>query len=280
MLRAEAISRGAVLPIRFINTTATFPGGEVHVAVNESFANHIPQMIRITAHLRSPADQMALFMLTDAIRRACRAPIHLHMPYVPYARQDRVCNPGEALAAKVFCQMINAQGYESVTIFDPHSDVVPALLDRVIVKDAADAIDLVLGRSKFADGVTFIAPDAGAQKRVLKLAKRFGVDSVVCADKVRDTKTGEIRGIAINGVFPAGKPALVIDDICDGGATFIALSEQIVTNNTLDGPLYLYVSHGIFSKGVGRVAEHYDHVFAGYNWTGETHPNLTTIFKD
>lgn len=280
MLRAEAISRGAVLPIKFNNTTSIFPGGEVHIAVNESFADHIPQMIRITAHLRSPADQMALFMLTDAIRRACRAPIHLHMPYVPYARQDRVCNPGEALAAKVFCQMINAQGYESVIIFDPHSDVVPALLDRVVVKDAAEAIDHVLEWPVFANGVTFIAPDAGAQKRVLKLAKRFGVDSVVCADKVRDTKTGEVRGIAINGVFPAGMPALVIDDICDGGATFVALSEQVAVNQSLDAPLYLYVSHGIFSKGVGHVAEHYNHVFAGYNWTGETCPNLTTIFED
>lgn len=278
MLKAESISRGSVLPIKI--NTSTFPGGEVHIAVDDGFDSRIPQLVRITAHLRSPADQMALFMLTDALRRACRAPIHLHMPYVPYARQDRVCNPGEALAAKVFCQMINAQGYESVTIFDPHSDVVPALLDRVVVKDAAEAIDHVLEWPVFANGVTFIAPDAGAQKRVLKLAKRFGVDSVVCADKVRDTKTGEIRGIAINGVFPAGRPALVIDDICDGGATFIALSEQVAVNQSLDAPLYLYVSHGIFSKGVGRVAENYDHVFAGYNWTGETHPNLTTIFED
>ena len=278
MLKAESISRGSVLPIKI--NTRTFPGGEVHIAVDDGFDGRIPQLVRITAHLRSPADQMALFMLTDALRRACRAPIHLHMPYVPYARQDRVCNPGEALAAKVFCQMINAQGYESVTIFDPHSDVVPALLDRVVVKDAAEAIGHVLEWPVFANGVTFIAPDAGAQKRVLKLAKRFGVDSVVCADKVRDTKTGEVRGVAINGVFPTGKPALVIDDICDGGATFIALSEQVAVNQSLDAPLYLYVSHGIFSKGVGRVAENYDHVFAGYNWTGETHPNLTTIFED
>lgn len=280
MLRAEAISRGAVLPIKFNSDTPIFPGGEVYVAIEDRFSDHIPHLVRITAHLRSPADQMALFMLTDAIRRAYRVPIHLDMPYVPYARQDRVCNPGEALAAKVFCQMVNAQGYESVTIFDPHSDVVSALLDRVLVKDASAAIGTVLDRPEFADGVTFIAPDAGAQKRVLKLAKRFGVESVVCADKVRNTKTGEILGISFNGIFPAEKPALVIDDICDGGATFIALSKQITTKNTLGGPLYLYVSHGIFSRGISHVAGYYDHVFAGYNWTGETHPNLTTIFED
>ena len=280
MLKAEAISRGGVLQIKFSNTTSIFPGGEVHIAVDDSFVCHVPQMIRITAHLRSPADQMSLFMLTDAIRRVCRAPICLHMPYVPYARQDRVCNPGEALAAKVFCQMINAQGYESVTIFDPHSDVVPALLDRVVVKDASGAIAQTLDRPEFKNGVTFIAPDAVAQKRVMKLAKTFGVEHVACAEKVRDTKTGEILGVDLDFDFPAGKPALVIDDICDGGATFIALSENITTKCASYSPLFLYVSHGIFSKGVDRVADHYDHIFAGYNWTGETCPNLTTIFED
>ena len=278
MLKAKAYCRAAVQPIEF--TVSTFPGGEVHVRINDEAFEHTPALIRITAHLRSVTDQMALFMLTDALRRACKAPIHLDMPYVPYARQDRVCNTGEALAAKVFCQMVNAQGYESVTIFDPHSDVVPALLDRVVVKDASGAIAQTLDRPEFKNGVTFIAPDAGAQKRVMKLAKTFGVEHVACAEKVRDTKTGEILGVDLDFDFPAGKPALVIDDICDGGATFIALSEHITTKCAPDGPLFLYVSHGIFSKGVDRVAEHYDRVFAGYNWTGFNHPNLTTLFED
>lgn len=278
MLKAKAYCLAAVRPIEF--TVSTFPGGEVHVRINDEAFEHTPALIRITAHLRSATDQMALFMLTDALRRACKAPIHLDMPYVPYPRQDRVCNSGEALAAKVFCQMVNAQGYESVTIFDPHSDVVPALLDRVVVKDASGAIAQTLERPEFKNGVTFIAPDAGAQKRVMKLAKTFGVEHVACAEKVRDTKTGEILGVDLDFVLPAGKPALVIDDICDGGATFIALSEHITTKCAPDGPLFLYVSHGIFSKGVDRVAKRYDRVFAGYNWTGLNHPNLTTIFED
>ena len=37
MLRAEAISRGGVLQIAFNNTTSIFPGGEVHIAVDDSF---------------------------------------------------------------------------------------------------------------------------------------------------------------------------------------------------------------------------------------------------
>ena len=56
MLKAESISRGSVLPIKI--NTSTFPGGEVHIAVDDGFDGRIPQLVRITAHLRSPADQM------------------------------------------------------------------------------------------------------------------------------------------------------------------------------------------------------------------------------
>ena len=280
MFRVEAISKLSALPVGL--STSIFPGGEVHVCIDDSQHNHPLTSVRVTAHIRNPSDQMMLFMLTDAVRRNYGStPIHLRMPYVAYARQDRVCNRGEALAAKVFCQMINAQGYESVTIFDPHSDVVPALIDRVVVQDASVAVGKILDRPEYKSGVTFISPDAGAQKRVMKLAKRFGVDAVLCADKVRNTKTGAIERISFSDpVFKKQNPGLVIDDICDGGATFIALSRAVTDQEIYITTLDLYISHGIFSKGVCHVAEHYNHVFAGYNWPGKSNEKLTTIFED
>ena len=162
---------------------------------------------------------MQLLLLTDAVRRVVpNVPLHLNMPYVPYARQDRVCNPGEALSAKVFCDLINGQAYASVTIADPHSDVVPALLDRVSVVDASVMLAEVLQQSAFARGVTLLAPDAGARKRVQQLAKKLEVEHIAFADKVRDTKTGRISGTSVSSDLPH-LPILVVDDICDGGRT-------------------------------------------------------------
>nr|WP_023842400.1 ribose-phosphate diphosphokinase [Burkholderia sp. M701]BAO18857.1 ribose-phosphate pyrophosphokinase [Burkholderia sp. M701] len=244
-----------------------FPGGEVHVTVQ----TEVPaDEIAIKAHLRNSEAVMTLLMATDALRRAYAGiPIDLHLPYVPYARQDRVANPGESLSVKVFANLINAQNYRRVVIEDPHSDVTPALIDRVVIDDPLPALRRVVGHvlTKNA-GLALVAPDAGARKRVLKLASQL-VLPVVFADKVRDTRTGKITGTEIQGDLP-DCALLVIDDICDGGRTFIELAHAI--HGKRDGraapiPLYLYVTHGIFSKGLDAVLEDYAAVFTRNNWT-------------
>lgn len=211
---------------------------------------------------------MALLMTTDALRRRIgNTPIHLTMPYVPYARQDRVCNPGEALGIKVFCDLINAQRYARVTITDPHSDVTGALLNNVTIIEQSAPVSEVLKHPAFANGVTLVSPDAGAAKKVLKLAKNFNIRDVVFADKIRNTLTGEIVDTKVRGTIPYGKPLLVVDDICDGGRTFIELAKAL--HEKSDSKLYLYVTHGIFSKGTRGLLDHYEAIFTTDDWTGE-----------
>ena len=113
-----------------------FSGGEVHVNIVE----HTDPIEQITAVLKSSLDVMALVMTTSAIchhySEKDLRDINLLVPYFPYARQDRVCNPGEAHGARAMARIINSLGYGSVTVFDPHSDVTPALL----VKATAGAV--------------------------------------------------------------------------------------------------------------------------------------------
>ncbi|RKP44763.1 ribose-phosphate diphosphokinase [Pararobbsia silviterrae] len=247
--------------------TLTFPGGEIHATVQADAV--APRGLLISAGLKSSADVMALIMITDALRRAYPAAgIILDMPYVPYARQDRVANRGESLSAKVFCDLINAQKYSRVLIEDPHSDVVPALLERVQIADPVLPLSAVIDR--IGTKVALVAPDAGARKRVLKLASAFDLE-VVFADKVRDTRTGQITGTEVLGDLPE-LPLLVVDDICDGGRTFIELASAIKAKQDTQGTrhqLFLYVTHGIFSKGLDVLLEGYAQVFTRNNWISD-----------
>lgn len=242
-----------------------FAGGEVQIRLELTTDNLA--FLRIVALLKSADDVMALLMLTDALRRqAPMTPIHLDLPYVPYARQDRVCNPGEALSAKVFCQLINSQNYASVNIDDPHSDVVPALLDRVQVIDASVHVAKVLCDPRFAEGVVLLAPDAGARKRVGNLAKRLGVAEIAFADKVRDPLTGSISNVRFPEIA-SDLPILVVDDICDGGRTFIELARAASeTANIGRERLNLYVTHGIYSRGLDDLGRYYNGIYTAYNW--------------
>jgi len=118
--------------------------------------------------------------------------------------------------------------------------------------------------------VALVCPDAGARKRVHQLARALQLP-VVEADKQRDTRSGQITGLRLLSEVP-DMPLWVVDDICDGGRTFTELAEVLRGAQQSAGfhqPLYLFVSHGIFSKGLDPLLACYERVFTRHNWTAD-----------
>lgn len=239
---------GVIIP----HETFVFSGGEVNVRLPKIYYGDIV----IHARINNSNDIMELLLVTDALRRQFTGDIELVLPYVPYARQDRVMVEGESLSIKVFCDLINAQGYKKVYILDPHSNVTPALLDRCIVKDNtylfADAM-IFFEDKKGLDINNFllVSPDAGAKKKVEYLAKVYGYKKeIIVGGKTRNLQTGEITGSTIEqgASLVDGQDIVIVDDICDGGKTFIELAK--VLKNLGAKNVYLVVTHGIFSKGM------------------------------
>ena len=188
-------------------------------------------------------------MVTDAIYRLSPLmQMTLVLPYLPYSRQDRVANHGEALSAKVFADMINALNFKKVFTYDAHSDVSVACLNNCESYPQSMILDDLIGPDGM-QGYTLISPDAGAAKKTLKLAQHFGGLRVIQCDKTRDTTTGEITGTYVNwGYSMTDMRLLIVDDICDGGMTFIKIVEAVQKFRPLS--VDLYTTHGIYSKGV------------------------------
>ena len=241
----------------------SFPGGERHIRLPKSVEASSHGCWTITAGIYSPEGVLDLLLLADALKRAVMpgAQIHLVLPYVPYARQDRVALAGEPLSAAVFCQLINTADFASVTVSDPHSDVVPALLNNVRVVPASAYVErLRKGALASIPEIAVVAPDTGARKRVELVAKDIGAP-VVYATKTRDPVNGRLSAAAVSSSVPA-LPLLVVDDICDGGGTFVALAEAL--RGVTDQPLYLYVTHGLFTKGLEPLKAHYQAIFTPF----------------
>lgn len=234
--------------------TKTFNGGEVQVRLEEDESDIVPYMAAITANINSSGMLMAVLLTTDAIRRRYgNIKIKLICPYLPYARQDRVCYPGEALSIRVLTDLINSQNYDSVEIWDVHSDVSLALLDRyehVPASAFMHAID--------TSNVVMVAPDHGAIKRATLCAKAANVP-LVLADKVRDPNDGKITGTTVASEHIGDKDFLMIDDIADGGRTFIELAK--VLRPLTNGKVMLYVTHGIFSQDFYVFKDIIDHIY-------------------
>lgn len=60
--------------------------------------------------------------------------------------------------------------------------------------------------------------------------------------------TGKILGTHVHATDLSGLAAVITDDICDGGATFIGIAKELRRLNC--HKVVLYVTHGIFSKGI------------------------------
>ena len=222
----------------------TFSGGEPHIKILSDLS--AIDEVTITTRIQSFNDFGLLLIAVDAIRRMTVKTIHLFLPYMPAARQDRVMIPGESLSVKVYADVINGMKLDSVIIFDPHSEVTPALLNNCSVISNHRFIKKVIADIN-AD-VILISPDAGALKKIYKVSEYLGGLTVVECSKKRNVKNGKLEGFKVYEDDFAGKDCLIVDDICDGGGTFIGLAEELKKKNA--GNLYLAVSHGIFSKGV------------------------------
>ena len=257
-----------------------FPGGEPHVKITGQRELFYAKRAIVDCRFKSNDDLMATIALTDAARRIGIKDIGLFIPYFPGARQDRVKNfSGEALTCKIYADIINSQGYEAVWVVDPHSDVTPALLNNAKVITQKEILESRLGRY---DGI--ISPDAGSRKKCEDIAEACGL-KIYYGAKHRDMATGKLshfsceelplrdivykRDVLDKQVSPphdgytldeGGRSwsrkteYIVLDDICDGGGTFIGLKEAIENQ---ESAIDLFVTHGIFSKGTEELSKNY-----------------------
>ncbi len=233
----------------------TFSGGEPHIKIKPDFDTTQPVMI--SHRLNSFNDLGLLCLAVDALKRMQVKEISAFIPYFPAARQDRVMVGGEPLTVKVYADIINALQLNKVTVFDPHSEVTAALLNNCEVIPNHAFIKKAI--EHIAENPLLISPDGGALKKIYKVSEYLGGVEVVECSKSRDVKTGKLSGFNVYADDLQGRDCLIADDICDGGATFIGLAEELKKKNA--GKLYLAISHGIFSKGFANLTPHFEKIF-------------------
>lgn len=233
----------------------TFSGGEPHFKLLEAVPSNTP--VIITHRVRAFNDMGLLLLAVDALKRAGVQQLELVLPYFPAARQDRVMVTGEPLSVKVYADLINSLKLDKVTIFDAHSEVAIALLNNCQAINNHAFVEAVLEK---IGQVQLIAPDGGALKKIYKLAAHLeGAYAVVECSKSRDVRTGQLSGFKVFAEDLQGADCLIVDDICDGGGTFMGLATALKEKNA--GHLYLAVSHGIFSKGLEQLSQHFEQIF-------------------
>lgn len=182
-----------------------------------------------------------LFTLICIRRHYEKYPAVLIMPYIPHARMDRVKVNSDVFTLKYFCEVINSLNFDKVIVTDPHSNVSAALINHIVIDNAAECISAAITDFMIAheDDVALFFPDEGSMKRYSDM--RFGLDFAFGMKK-RDWVTGKIQGLELmqKGNI-VGKDVLIIDDICSRGGTFYHAAKALKEAGAKS--ISLYVTH-------------------------------------
>lgn len=189
----------------------------------------------------------------------------IYIPYLPDARADRIFEPGNCLPIRVLANRLAHLGIKEIECADPHSNEVVKMIESNGIKVNVISQKECFKNTVFDEFDYVVAPDKGSTEKAKEIGLYYGVP-VIQAEKVRDISTGRIKEVSLKTEFNLeDKRVIIVDDICDGGGTFIPLGEKLKSLGC--SSVELYVTHGIFSKGLDIFKDKFDKIHA-YNHVG------------
>lgn len=235
-------------------TIHRFPDGEVHLQVDEIDRK---DKVDVRMRIRCAEDLFLLMQLSDILHRQGVEVENLHIPYLMSARCDRVFSFDRPFSLSIVAKVINEVGATCVHIDEPHSFRVENLIPNFVYPRTmfTTLCGYVCGDDGCSDFICF--PDAGAQCRYQ--FELFNVETPLVCQKVRDVNTGQLTSFkVVNPEAFTGGTITIVDDLCDGGGTFIGIAPKLRELNP--DKLRLVVVHAVQLKGIKRVAEAFDEV--------------------
>jgi len=201
-----------------------FPDGESYVRLEGEVKGEDAVVVQTTS---PPQDTclIQLALIADAAKRNDAKKVLAVVPYLAYARQDKVFLKGEAVSIEAIARMLKAAGVDSLITVNVHQKDV---LDRFPFKaKSVSAIPLLAEHFKQRgfQGAFALAPDKGAISIAQEAAKVLGGDYGYL-EKHRDRYTGLVS-VEKRDFNVKGKTAIIFDDIISTGGTIVAAANVL-----------------------------------------------------
>lgn len=250
----------------------TFPDGEVHLELTKPIKNWL---VDVKCRITNANDLFILMQLSDILKRQNVRISTLTIFYLMGMRCDRVFEINRPFTLKVVADAINTLNIvKKVVLIEPHSGRSWDMINRSCpLNMTAEIADELFNAD---DKLLFVAPDRGA-------FERYGerIPCAVICSKVREASTGKLLDFkAEEAIHVKGRDLLMIDDLCDGGGTFVGLAPKV--RDLEPKSLSLAVTHAVQLDGIKRVAEVYDKVYITNTykeWQNEELPSNVKVFN-
>lgn len=245
-----------------------FPDNQISAEVTDFTGPY-----EIKERINSYEDLFFIKALADVLHHNGYDIVHLTIPCLFGQRSDLRFTENQSFDLGLIADVINSCNFTSVSILDPHSAISLALIKNskgLGVESYVSDVLYDIERSFLTpneDKITLVSPDAGAYKKVFKLASDFEAP-LVAAVKFRDLKgnislnfTGDVKG----------KNCLIVDDLCSRGGTFIQLAQQLKDAGC--EKIFLYITH--FEGGCSEYKQTINNLRKVIDWV-----YITNSFRD
>lgn len=241
-----------------------FPDGEPTFEILSDLGQHVDD-VEILTRIAGVTDVFILLLVCDILDR-WEIKYSIEITYLMTQRMDRVMNMNRPFSLKVMNQLLSIPNINSdyLYIHELHSHVMYEMYRTKNHKHLHSS-----GMSRLIDfmntkniiDATIVFPDKGASKRYSETL--YGCEKLYF-EKVRNLESG-----AIVDITPVNDPTfinnkkhfIVIDDLCDGGSTFIKIKEYLTNTFGGDIKVDIVVYHIVNHKGIECLLKNFDNVY-------------------
>jgi ribose-phosphate pyrophosphokinase len=222
---AQEICNSLDIPLGKANVKK-FGDGEIQLEIEENVRGMDVFIVQSTC---TPVNVslMELLIMMDAIKRASAERITAVIPYYGYARQDRKVAPRVPITAKLVADLITTAGADRMLTIDLHAGQIQGFFNIPVDHLYSAPVMVEFIKSKFADNLVIVSPDAGGVERARAFAKRLNASLAIIDKRREQANVSKVMNV-IGDVN--GKEAILFDDMIDTAGTITQAASALKDN--------------------------------------------------
>lgn len=227
-------------------TIFSFPDGEKQISIDSEIDRK--KEIKVICRITNAEELFVLMQVNDILSRH-GVKWYLHITYLMSMRMDRVMDFNRPFSLSIVGNILKNFSAYNIEILEPHSERVIDLANsfgRIFINE----ID-----SEYFKDATIVYPDRGSAERY----QGYFCKGIIVFEKKRNIKTGKIESFEIDYANLTSKNFVFVDDLCDGGGTFLGELE-VLKEKYPDGIFTLIVCHAVNEQGLRKVLDKFDKV--------------------
>ena len=219
---AEAVSALTGYPNVSV-ASKIFPDGESYVRIEGDIKGEDVAIVQTTCPPMQDGRLLQLAFLADSAKRAGAGKVTAVVPYLAYARQDKMFLSGEGISIETVARMLKASGIDELLTINVHSE--SSLTTFPFPAKTASAISLIAQYfvEKGHKKAYALSPDKGAMYIAYEAQQVLG-GNAGHLEKQRDRYTGQTTQTG-KGLEVKGQTVIIFDDIISTGGTIVGAAK-------------------------------------------------------